>query len=77
MTANYHKAEIDLIRQYKEMIKIIERQIDQCVSALTTLWKEHFLKEYKRGKTIPSVKEHTATAFISETGTDISISERP
>ena len=72
VTADFHQADIDLIRQYKEMIDIIERQIKQCQSALTALCKEHFPTQFERLQTIPGVKERAATAIIAETGADMS-----
>lgn len=71
LTADFHQADIDLIRQYKEMIDIIERQIAECQKALTALCKEHFPKQFERLQTIPSVKERAATAIIAETGADM------
>lgn len=72
LTADFHKADTDLLRQYKEMIDIIERQIKECQAALTAICKEHFPTQYKRLQTIPGVKERAATAIIAETGTDMS-----
>ncbi len=72
VTADFHKADIDLIRQYKEMIDLIDRQITECQTALTTLCKEHFPTQYERLQTIPGVKERAATAIIAETGADMS-----
>lgn len=72
VSADFHLADIDLIRQYKEMIDIIERQIKECQSALTSLCKEHFPTQYERLQTIPGVKERAATAIIAETGADMS-----
>ena len=71
VTADFHQADIDLIRQYKEMIDVIERQIKECQSALTALCKEHFPTQYERLQTIPGVKERAATAIIAETGADM------
>lgn len=71
VTADFHKADIDLIRQYKEMIDLIDRQITECQMALTALCKEHFPTQYKRLQTIPGVKERAATSIIAETGADM------
>ncbi len=71
VTADFHKADIDLIRQYKEMIDIIGSQIAECQAALTALCKNHFPEQYKRLQTIPGVKERAATAIIAETGADM------
>ena len=72
VTADFHQADIDLVRQYKEMIDIIDRQIKECQSALTALCKEHCPIQYERLQTIPAVKERAATAIIAETGADMS-----
>lgn len=72
VTADFHQADIDLIRQYKEMIDVINRQITECQAALTALCKEHSPTQYERLQTIPGVKERAATAIIAETGADMS-----
>lgn len=72
VTAEFHQADIDLIRQYLEMIETIERHIRECQSALTNLCETHFPEQYKRLQTIPGVKERAATAIIAETGADMS-----
>lgn len=72
VTADFHQADIDLVRQYKEMIDVIDRQIKECQSALTALCKEHCPTQYERLQTIPGVKERAATAIIAETGADMS-----
>lgn len=71
VTADFHQCDLDLIRQYTEMIDIIERQIKECQEALTALCKEHFPAQYERLQTIPGVKERAATAIIAETGADM------
>lgn len=71
LTADFHQADIDLIKQYKEMIDIIVRQIDECQKALTAMCREHFPGQYERLQTIPGVKERAATAIIAETGADM------
>lgn len=77
VTADFHKADVDLIRQYKEMIDIIDRHIAECQRALTALCMEHFPTQYERLLTIPGVKERAATAIIAETGADMSHFQKP
>ena len=72
VTADFHQADIDLIRQYSEMIEIIDRQINECQEALTELCRTHYPTQYERLQTIPGVKERAATAIIAETGADMS-----
>ena len=71
VTADFSAADLDLVRQYTEMIDIIERQIRECQEALTALCVEHFPAQYERLQTIPGVKERAATAMIAETGSDM------
>ncbi len=71
VSADFHKADIAIIRHYKEMIDIIERHIKECQEALTALCKEHFPTQYERLHTIPGVKERAASAIIAETGGDM------
>ena len=68
VTASFHKSDIDMIRQYRETIKLIERQTDECQRELTAMCNEHFQQEYQRLQTIPAIKERAATAIIAETG---------
>lgn len=71
VTADFSAADLDLVRQYTEMIDIIERQIRECQETLTALCVEHFPAQYERLQTIPGVKERAATAIIAETGADM------
>lgn len=71
LTAEFHEADILLIRHYQEVIQLIQRHIDECQKALTALCKEHFPRQFKRLQTIPGVKERAASALIAETGADM------
>ncbi len=71
LTADFHAADIDLIRQYLEMVETTERHIEDCQQQLTALCKEHFPKQFERLQTIPSVKERAASSIIAETGADM------
>lgn len=71
VTGDFHPADICLLRQYAELISIIERQIEECKNALNALCKEHFPKQFKRLQSIPGVSERAASAIIAETGADM------
>lgn len=71
VAGSFHKADIDLIRQYQKMIALIDEQIAECQKELTALCQEHFPEQYQRLQTIPGVKERAATAIIAETGVDM------
>lgn len=71
VTGNFHQADICLIRQYTEFINMIERQIEECKNALTTMCKEYFPKPFERLQSIPGVSERAASAIIAETGADM------
>lgn len=71
LTAEFHEADILLIRHYQEVIEMIQRHIAECQKALTALCNEHFPKQFKRLQTIPGVKERAASTLIAETGADM------
>ncbi len=71
LTADFHAADIDLIRQYLEMVETTERHIEDCQQQPTALCKEHFPKQFERLQTIPGVKERAASSIIAETGADM------
>ncbi len=71
VTASFSKTDLTVLRQLKEAISLVERQIEECQKELTALCKEHFPKQYERIQTIPGVKERAATAIIAETGVDM------
>lgn len=71
LTGRFHKADIDMIRQYREEIELIDRHTEECQKELSAMCQEHFPKQYKSLLTIPGVKERAATAIIAETGVDM------
>lgn len=71
VTADFHQADIDLLKQYKDTIDLIEKQIVECQQKLTAMCRAHFPKEFQRLQTIPGVKERAASAIIAETGVDM------
>ena len=71
LTGNFSDTDILVLRQTKDVIDMIEAQIEECQKTLTALCTEHFPEQYIRLQTIPGVKERAATAIIAETGVDM------
>ena len=71
VTGTFSKTDITVFRQTKEVVDMIERQIEECQKELAALCQEHFPEQYRRLQTIPGVKERAATAIIAETGVDM------
>ena len=71
VTGDFQQADICLLRQYAELIGVIERQIEECKNALTAMCQEHFPKQFERLQSIPGVNERAASAIIAETGADM------
>ncbi len=71
VTGTFSEIDITIFRQIKEVIDMIERQIEECQKELTALCEQHFPEQFRRLQTIPGVKERAATAIIAETGVDM------
>ena len=71
VTGTFSEIDISIFRQIKEVIDMIERQIEECQKELTALCEQHFPEQFRRLQTIPGVKERAATAIIAETGVDM------
>ncbi len=71
VTGLFSDTDITILSQTKQMIVLIEKQIDECQKELTALCEKHFPEQYRRLQTIPGVKERAASAIIAETGVDM------
>ena len=71
VTGSFSDIDLTVFRQTREMMDLIEAQIEECQKALTALCELHFPEQYRRLQTIPAVKERAATAIIAETGVDM------
>ena len=71
VTGTFSETDITIFRQIKEVIDMIERQIEECQKELTALCEQHFPEQFRRLQTIPGVKDRAATAIIAETGVDM------
>ena len=67
----------DIIGQLYEEVQLATRHRDICQEKMTAICEEHFPEEYANLKTIPGVKERSATAIIAEVGTDMGSFETP
>lgn len=63
--------EVDLIRQYREEIDMVDRHLRECQERLTAICREEFPKEFDNLQTIPGVKERSTTSILSEIGADM------
>ncbi|ROS86849.1 IS110 family transposase [Muribaculaceae bacterium Isolate-080 (Janvier)] len=71
VTGTFSETDITIFRQIKEVIDMIEQQIEECQKELTALCEQHFPEQFRRLQTMPGVKERAATAIIAETGVDM------
>lgn len=71
VTGLFSETDITILSQTKQMIDLIEKQIEECQKELTALCEKHFPEQFRRLQTIPGVKERAATAIIAETGVDM------
>lgn len=68
LTADFHKADLVIIKQLVEQIEMTNRHFKECQEELSAMCEEHYKEELRRLKTIPGVKQRAATAIIAETG---------
>ena len=66
------QAEIDVLRQLREELALVEEHKRECLERMLEICQEKYPDELRRLQTIPGVKERTATSLIAEIGTDMS-----
>lgn len=71
LTGVVSEIDVDLIRQYREEIELVDKHLQECQEKLTAICKKEFPKEFKNLQTIPGVKERSATSILSEIGADM------
>lgn len=71
LTGVISEVDIDMIRQYREEMGLVDSHIRQCQEKLTAICEKEFPKEFKNLQTIPGVKERSATSILSEIGADM------
>ena len=56
VTGDFHQADICLLKQYAELIDVIERQVEECRNALIAMCQEHFPNEYSFQEIVSSLR---------------------
>lgn len=63
--------DIFMLAQYMDELELLEKQEQECLSALFAIADQYFEKEMALLMTIPGVKKHSAAAILSELGADM------
>lgn len=71
LTGCVSEVDIDLIRQYREEVELIQNHKQECQQKLTGMCRDEFPKEFENLQTIPGVKERSATSILAEIGADM------
>ena len=61
------ETDIDLVRQYIEEVNLADKHMKECQDRLTAICEN----EFANLRTIPDVKEGSATSILAEIGTDM------
>lgn len=77
LTGVVNDTDIDIIRQLVDEIEMQQRHKDEAQKKMTSLCEQWFPKELENLKTIPGVKERSATSIIAEVGTDMDHFQTP
>ena len=72
LTGVISSVDIDIIRQLREELELSQKHKDECQSKMEELCRQWFPNELDNLKSIPGIKERSATAIIAELGTDMS-----
>ncbi len=67
------KADIDMLRQYREVLTMCQKQKKECEQEMKNLCQAHYAVAFQLLLTIPGIKEHSAAIIISEIGADMSL----
>ena len=77
LTGVVNATDMDIMRQLVEEIEMQPRHKDEAQKKMTSLCEQWFPKELENLKTIPGVKERSATSIIAEVGTDMDHFQTP
>lgn len=72
LTRVISNTDIDVIRQLREEVELAEKHKDECQSKMDAICQQYFPEQLKNLQTILGIKGRSATAIISEVGTDMS-----
>ncbi|WP_418892990.1 IS110 family transposase [Limibacterium fermenti] len=67
------QADIDLLKQYMEALKMHQAQKQTCLIEMVKLCKKHYDRAFTLLQSIPAIKEQSAAIIISEIGTDMTL----
>jgi transposase len=73
LEGNVGQADIDLLRQYMEVLQLYQRQKQESLTAMIQLCRKHYNQAFMLLQSIPAIKEQSAAIIISEIGTDMSL----
>lgn len=73
LEGNVTQADMDLLKQYMEALKMHQAQKQTCLEEMVKLCKKHYDRAFSLLQSIPSIKEQSAAIIISEIGTDMSL----
>lgn len=73
LEGNVAQADVDLLKQYTEVLQTYQRQKEECLREMIKLCKKHYNKAFMLLQSIPGIKEQSAAIIISEIGTDMSL----
>lgn len=73
LEGNVGQADIDLLKQYMEALKMHQRQKETCLEEMVKLCKKHYDRAFSLLQSIPAIKEQSGAIIISEIGTDMSL----
>lgn len=73
LEGNVQQADIDLLKQYMEALKMHQAQKQTCLEEMVKLCKKHYNRAFSLLQSIPAVKEQSAAIIISEIGNDMSL----
>lgn len=64
LTGVISEVDVNMIRQYREEIGLVDRHIEECQEKLTAICKDEFSKEFENLQTILGVKERSETSIL-------------
>ncbi|HUM44573.1 MAG TPA: hypothetical protein PKI14_16635 [Fervidobacterium sp.] len=69
LEGNVAQADIDLLKQYTEVLQSYQRQKEECLREMIKLCKKHYNKAFMLLQSIPGIKEQSAALNAALQGT--------
>lgn len=73
LEGNIGQADVDLLRQYMEVLRMYQAQKETCLAEMIKLCEKHYHRAFSLLLSMPGIKEQTAAIIISEIGADMSL----